>query len=103
MSDAKPQTPQPADIFALVHADLDERNQKGLETYGRTLTAFDGRDTHRDLYEELLDAVMYERKRQVEREAALKALDYVVSALSLDDRWIREQVQIIEEALGRKR
>jgi hypothetical protein len=63
------------DIFDLVKADLDARNAKGRETYGGTLRPFDGRDSHRDLYEELLDAVMYERKRQVEREAALVALE----------------------------
>lgn len=69
------------DIFALVHADLDARNEKGLREYGKTLTAFDGRDTHRDLYEELLDAVMYERKRQVEREAALAAVDRIAGRI----------------------
>lgn len=56
------------DIFPLVHADLDARNAKGRETYGGTLRPHDGRDTLRDLYEELMDACAYIRKLMYERD-----------------------------------
>lgn len=92
------------DIFALVHADLDARNEKGRAEYGKTLTAFDGRDTHRDLYEELLDAVMYERKRRLEFEAALLALDSLVALPNrhgMNKMYAEHYAEVIEQALGR--
>lgn len=55
-------------IFEMIQADLEARNQKGLETYGKTLYAHDGRDSLWDLYEELLDAVVYCRKIIAERD-----------------------------------
>ena len=38
---------------------LDERERKGVETYGTTLQTFNGRDAIRDLKEELIDAFQY--------------------------------------------
>lgn len=56
------------DIFALVRADLDKREQKGIETYGGTLRPFNGRDALRDAYEEAQDLVLYLRQAIWERD-----------------------------------
>lgn len=56
------------DIFDLVIADFRERNELGLRTYGATLRAHDGRINDIDLYQELLDAVVYMRKRLEEHK-----------------------------------
>ena len=49
-------------IQQLVLADVAERERIGIERYGVALQALNGRDGLRDLYEELLDAVMYVRQ-----------------------------------------
>ena len=46
--------------------DLMERGQLGAVRYGQALHTHDGRDTMRDLYEELLDAVQYAMKWEME-------------------------------------
>ena len=61
-------------IFELVHEDLRKREAKGVETYGGPLIGFDGRDMLQELYEELLDAVMYLRCLMFEHESARIAI-----------------------------
>jgi hypothetical protein len=56
------------EITRLVHADLESRTAAGLASYGRPFTSHDGRDSLRDLYEEMLDAVQYLRKLMYERD-----------------------------------
>lgn len=53
-------------IFPEIIKDLEKRNKKGLQTYGKELTTNDGRDGLQDLYEELLDAVVYIKKVMME-------------------------------------
>jgi hypothetical protein len=55
-------------ITALVHADLEARTAAGLASYGKPFESHDGRDSLRDLYEEMLDAVQYLRKALYERD-----------------------------------
>ncbi len=63
------------DVFAALHAELDARQAKGATTYGvRTLETFNGRDAHRDLRDELLDALAYEQQRRMERAALVGLL-----------------------------
>lgn len=50
------------DIQPLVIADLQARYELGKARYGTGLKAFNGRDGLRDLYEELMDAIMYTRQ-----------------------------------------
>lgn len=45
---------------------LEARERTGIERYGQSLYANDGRDHGRDLFEELLDAVVYCRARMDE-------------------------------------
>lgn len=56
-----------------VAEDLRARKQVGLERYGQPLQAHNGRDVDRDLYEELLDAVVYARQKQAECEDPTEA------------------------------
>ena len=64
---------------------LRERQAKGIATYGRSLETFNGRDAHRDLEEELLDALQYNAQQRMERvalEERLAAAQKQIMALS---------------------
>lgn len=54
-------------VFEAVHADLEERNRKGRETYGGELRPHNGRDPLREAYEEALDLCVYLRWALMER------------------------------------
>lgn len=54
-------------IYYLVVEDIVERNRIGVERYGTSLQANNGRDALIDLYQELLDAVFYCRQMIEER------------------------------------
>jgi len=53
-------------ITDMVIADLVERKEFGTAKYGEPLMAFNGRDPLVDLYQELIDAVMYVRQYMTE-------------------------------------
>lgn len=55
-------------IQPLVIKDLEERMQLGIKRYGTLLQANNGRDMLRDLYEELLDALVYLKGLIIERD-----------------------------------
>ncbi len=57
-----------ADVEALVHKDLRARIDSGEKKYGERLTTHNGRDALLDLYQELLDAVVYLRQALYERD-----------------------------------
>ena len=62
--------PKRNDTTPIVHkvkADLDERMEKGIETYGMPLRAWNGRDALVDAYEEALDLACYLRQAIEER------------------------------------
>lgn len=61
--------PAPDSVWATVIRDMAGRDAIGLRKYGRPLQPGDGRDTLWDLYEELLDAVVYLRKAIIERDS----------------------------------
>lgn len=54
-------------VFPELIKDIEERNQKGMESYGKELRIFDGRDTLQDLYEEVLDTAVYLKKLLMEK------------------------------------
>ncbi len=56
-------------IWDLVIADMQERNKIGMEKYGTPLQAHNGRKPLVDLYQELLDAVVYARQEIEERNS----------------------------------
>jgi len=57
-------------IAVLVARDLAARERKGIETYGRPLTPFNGRDALQDAYEEALDLACYLKQALLEAEGA---------------------------------
>lgn len=61
-------TPGTGDMWRLVMSDMEARRDHGIETYGTPLQAFNGRDALTDLYQELLDAVVYLRQFMLERD-----------------------------------
>jgi hypothetical protein len=71
-------------IRALIHADIVERDAHGLEKYGVRLRPRDGRNTLHDLYQELLDALVYSVKALQENmntDATLDVYDIYRSIL----------------------
>lgn len=62
-------------LFDEVIADFQARKVHGLELYGKTLQAFNGRRALIDLYQELVDGVMYTKQELIERDAFGKLLD----------------------------
>lgn len=58
------------DVANLVHEDLEARISEGRKKYGERLTTNNGRDTLLDLYQEMLDAVVYLRQVIYERDEA---------------------------------
>lgn len=55
-------------ITPLVIADMEERREHGMAKYGEELTAFNGRDSLQDAYQEALDLVVYLRQKIEEEE-----------------------------------
>lgn len=58
-------------VIDAVISDLETRARFGREKYGQDLMAHDGRDNLTDLYQELLDSVMYARKEIMERATVI--------------------------------
>ena len=55
-------------VWDLVMVDMVERDHVGRQRYGTPLQTFNGRDALVDLYQELLDAVVYIRQVIAERD-----------------------------------
>jgi hypothetical protein len=64
-------------VWDLVLEDMRKRDELGRQRYGTRLQPHNGRDSLRDLYEELLDAVAYTRQLIAERDehAAVRSID----------------------------
>lgn len=74
--------PIPSDLPSmhdLVIQDIQARKEFGLKKYGSLLQPFNGRDAFLDLYEELLDFMVYLRQIRFERDSLIKNL--VVDAM----------------------
>lgn len=55
-------------IWDIVIEDMKQRNEEGVKKYGTPLQIFNGRDSLVDLYQELLDAVVYTRQKIEEQK-----------------------------------
>jgi hypothetical protein len=55
-------------VFKELIKDIEARDKKGFEEYGKEMEINDGRDSIQDLYEELLDACAYIKKFMMERD-----------------------------------
>lgn len=64
------------DMVPRVIEDLRERREKGIESYGVPLRAFNGRDALQDAYEEALDMCLYLKQLMIERQGEIK-MDFV--------------------------
>ena len=51
--------PGRVDVFKAAHEVLDQRAKQGMETYGRPLESFNGRNPARDALEEAADQFVY--------------------------------------------
>lgn len=102
------------DIQTQVIADIAERRQVGISRYGTALQPHNGRDSLRDLYEELLDGVMYVKQVMVERDqplpsqilaelrSELQRKDDLIAELRRQHRTLSNQVDRFVEAQRRK-
>lgn len=65
-------------ILSQVYNDLKERDRKGIETYGTSLTTFNGRNSLLDAYEEVLDLAMYiKQKLEEDKHITEKAVSII--------------------------
>jgi hypothetical protein len=66
--------------------DLNDRSRMGKEKYGTELRAFNGRSALLDLYQEILDAIMYAQQSRMEGDLEsgkfLEMLLFIASELS---------------------
>lgn len=76
----------------MVRVDIEERDRHGVQKYGQPLTAGDGRDSLIDLYQELLDAVVYIRKEIREREIRKQS--------SITERALLDRIDTMELGSG---
>lgn len=90
--------PQPSDApiaHRMVQADLEARLQLGIQRYGQPLQAFNGRNSLRDAYEEVLDLAVYLRTALYEQEHPQEEQEPVT-----EDDLTTEVISIVSEALG---
>jgi hypothetical protein len=87
----QPNTSRP--IWELVIEDMRARDAGGREKYKTPLQAFNGRDADVDLYQELLDAVAYQRQKIEERRspdhifAAVAELTSMIHCQNVEAGW----------------
>lgn len=70
-------TPDPRSrpVTSALRALLDERERRGIATYGTTLHTHNGRSSPRDLVEELIDGAQYALQWEMERADLLDEVD----------------------------
>jgi hypothetical protein len=66
------------DCWLLVMKDMEQRRMDGIAKYGVPVRPENGRDALIDLYQELLDAVVYTRQEIEKRSLPLLALEHMV-------------------------
>ena len=87
-------------VTDLVIQDLKDRREGGVEKYGKELLTHNGRDPLIDLYQELVDAVVYLRQALQERKdddrvhISLTQVDARRVARDLDDLETKKDVPI---------
>lgn len=59
-------------ILTQLYYDLVQRDKKGIQTYGHSLTTFNGRNSLQDAYEEVLDLAMYLKQKLEEDKHLLE-------------------------------
>ena len=82
-------------IFDAIRSDLQEREAKGVETYGTRLRMFNGRDPLWDAYEEVLDLAAYLRQHLSE-QLLLKEVAITTRTLRSDAAFRVSHEQIVD-------
>jgi hypothetical protein len=80
---------------------LDAREQRGIATYGRSLTTHNGRVSPRDLVEELIDGAQYGLQWELERTDMLEdiaRLKRALDAVRSNAEQIRDEARAAAEA-----
>lgn len=67
---------------------LEAREKRGIQTYGRSLETFNGRDATQDAVEELVDAAQYVLQWQIERQEILGRVGMALAELSVVRRML---------------
>lgn len=70
----------------VVLSDLRERAEFGKEKYGVYLHTWNGRDAMMDAYQEVLDAIMYTRQAQLEKDSDIDLMVIYEQTLALARR-----------------
>jgi hypothetical protein len=73
-----PKNSEGPDITSLVIDDLELRAKKGVETYGKRLSPFNGRNSLIDAYQEALDLGVYLKQRLIEEDTFLQELNKAI-------------------------
>lgn len=92
------------DIQSRVIADIEKRRELGISRYGTALQPNNGRNALLDLYEELIDAVMYTKQRLVEQEGALTSEQIIKALVSpgmCDSDTISKVTALVESMIGK--
>lgn len=70
-------------LFDEVVKDFQKRQAHGIEVYGKTLQAFNGRRALVDAYQEQMDQLLYTKQELIERDAFGQLLDRLT-----EDHWL---------------
>lgn len=79
---------------------LDEREAKGIETYGRSLETFNGRSFLRDATEEALDLTQYLVGLRMELETIYSHLEWAAEDDDVQRR-VRKALAMLRVILGK--
>jgi hypothetical protein len=82
----------------LVKADLDKRLAIGIERYGQGLQAFNGRNTFKDAYDEVLDQAVYLQCLLVEREEMRRVAEALCAHITATYGSIQPEPEIVGQA-----
>jgi len=103
MTDQSLPTTGKQSVTRLLMSLLAEREKRGIETYGKSLETFNGRDAPRDLVEELIDACQYALQWQTERKELYDEIARVSSSvidLSLENAALKVKIMDLEQRVN---
>lgn len=86
-------------VWDLVIEDMRQRNADGTAKYGTPLRTFNGRDPLTDLYQELLDAVVYCRQEKARRDKLREQDGYTLTVLVAE----RDEARMLVQSLTAER
>lgn len=86
MDQPKPKPNNQPAIMDLVIEDFKARDQLGKERYRTRLQPFNGRDSLRDLYEEILDSAAYIRDEIYRRESVKEVIAWLKKGVEESER-----------------